>query len=267
MTKKLIFGAIIGGLLVSGGLAVVTHKASASNYGYYYNNDCGCETPPPQPYVYTPPVAIIPPPAIIQPVPYYAPLQVTCQANPVRAAIGSTITWTASIFGGNTSYNGYNTYYNNNYYNNGGYSISWTGTDGLAANSSTVISKTYITPGQKVATVTVYQNGQSVTASCASFIGVAAPVVYSTTAPTAPQRVYLNQVPYTGAGSVTKVGLFLAILIAWSAMVAWIIMKRRAGRLAVAGISSTIAPLPETNSSGNFLSDYVNQLRQQNTRE
>ncbi len=225
------------------------------------------------PVVYTPPAIYTPPPIqqpIIQTAIQTAPaLQVTCQANPVHATVGSTITWTAYISGGPGYYGGYgaynNAYYNNyntNYYN--GLSIAWTGTDGLAANSSAVVSKTYITPGEKVATVTVQAYGQSVTTSCASFISASAPVYVPPPISGTTHRVYLNQVPYTGAGSATKIILFGVLVLGWSVLVAWMLMKRRAARLGGAtavAVAPTENPMPVFTTRA-FLTNHVNQLRQ-----
>ena len=268
-------------LVVGGSFAIASHKVSADGWYNGGNYNCGCDNPVP-PIVYAPPPIYVPPPTytpipvayapipVYAPAPIYtpppvvqvvqtAPLQVVCQAMPAVAPVGSTITWRAYVSGGYG-------YYNNNY------SVSWTGTDGLLANSSTLISKTYITPGQKVATVTVYKNGQTVTASCSSYVTAIAPAAPIYTTPPTSNRVYLNQVPYTGAGSVTRVSLFLAFLAFWSILVAWIVMKRRrAARLAALGAEnaptprSVVAPLQTSSvriSSGNFLTDHVNQLRQ-----
>ncbi len=108
----------------------------------------------------------VPPPVIVTPPPTYYPLQVSCVPNTSYTNVGTTVTWTANVYGG--SYNGgYNNYNNYNY----GTSYSWSGTDGLYGNGQT-ISTTYNNPGYKTATVTVYSNGQTTTQACSTSVNV-----------------------------------------------------------------------------------------------
>jgi hypothetical protein len=96
---------------------------------------------------------------------YNQNFSVSCYAN--NSSYGNdnnSVTWTAQVNGNNYNYNnGYNNY-------NGNYSYSWTGTDGLYGSGSTVY-KNYYTSGYKTATVTVYGNGYSQTATCNTNVG------------------------------------------------------------------------------------------------
>jgi hypothetical protein len=111
----------------------------------------------PNPNPVTPPVYVYPPqyPAYPQyPTYNYGPtgsaLDVSCYVNPTSASTGQTIYWNASSFGGN-----------------GNYSYFWTGTDGLGGQSSNV-TKTYYSPGDKFASVTVTSAGQTITRQCSN---------------------------------------------------------------------------------------------------
>ncbi len=84
---------------------------------------------------------------------YNGSLGVSCYATPNQANMYDSVTWYANVTGGN----GYYTY-------------TWTGTDGLSGTGQN-ISRMYSSIGQKVANVTVYSNGQSVTNSCTMNVG------------------------------------------------------------------------------------------------
>lgn len=112
-------------------------------------------------YYSNPPITNYPPvyypPTYIPPASYYSPITVSCSPNASSASVGQGITWTAYATGGN----GYFTY-------------NWTGTDGLyGIGQSTYF--TYANPGSKIASVTVYSGGQSVTQSCANYVTVGYP--------------------------------------------------------------------------------------------
>ncbi len=85
---------------------------------------------------------------------YYNLLQVSCNSNTSIASIGSAVNWLASVSGGN-----------------GVYTYSWSGTDGIYGYNQSIVT-TYNTPGQKIASVTVYSNGQTVTQNCSSSVNV-----------------------------------------------------------------------------------------------
>ena len=84
----------------------------------------------------------------------YASLQVSCTPSVTYTSVGSSITWSATAYGGN-----------------GGYSYSWTGTDGLYGYGQ-YVSISYNNPGYKTATVTVTSNGQSITQTCSNSVNV-----------------------------------------------------------------------------------------------
>ncbi len=123
-------------------------------------------------YVQPQPVYIQQP--VIQPV-YIAPLTVSCTAN--NSYNGGYNNYNNSYNNGyNNGYNNYNNGYNNSVTwtayasgGNGGYSYSWSGTDGLYGNGQS-INFNYNNAGSKNAYVTVYSNGQSVTQSCTTYV-------------------------------------------------------------------------------------------------
>lgn len=84
---------------------------------------------------------------------YNGSLGASCYAMPSSPNLNETVTWYGNAVGGS----GYYTY-------------TWSGSDSLSGNSSTV-NKSYSTLGQKVATLTVYSNGQSVTQTCVANVG------------------------------------------------------------------------------------------------
>ncbi|MCX6716032.1 MAG: hypothetical protein NT077_03370 [Candidatus Taylorbacteria bacterium] len=95
-----------------------------------------------------------------QPQYQYLPLSVTCYPNNASVSVGSSVQWVASPIGGN-----------------GSFSYNWTGTDGLSGTGQTSYIN-YNNPGTKSASVTVYSNGQSVSASCSNFVTVNAVQTY-----------------------------------------------------------------------------------------
>jgi hypothetical protein len=109
---------------------------------------------------------------------YYNQLSVSCSANTTYTTTGSYVTWTAYAYGG---------YYSN--YNYGNYSYSWSGTDGLSGNSSSVTTF-YSNPGTKYATVTVYSQGQTASAQCSNSVTVSGQYYYQ-------QPVYYQPISYT----------------------------------------------------------------------
>jgi hypothetical protein len=88
------------------------------------------------------------------PTTYYSPLQISCMANTTSAPTGSTVTWSANVSGGNGIYN-----------------YTWSGSDGITGYAQS-ISTAYNTLGQKLASVTVYSNGQTLTQSCNNTVSV-----------------------------------------------------------------------------------------------
>jgi len=155
---------------------------------------------------------------------YNQNVNVSCYANASVATVGQPIVWTANV-NGNTYNNGYG-----NGYSYGGYTYTWTGTDGLYGSGPTV-SQAYSIPGLKTAAVSVYgPNGQQFTQQCSNTVqvgGTSNVTVYRT--PGSNQlssAVYLSQVPYTGLADGWKVYLYLAGLVAFSSGVAWIMLRR-----------------------------------------
>jgi hypothetical protein len=186
---------------------------------------------------------------------YSGSLGVSCYGTPNQANFNDSVTWYANVTGGN----GYYTY-------------TWNGTDGLYGTGQN-ISRTYSSIGSKIANITVYSNGQSVTNSCSVNVGptysynnynnqtyyppytgtyypqqttsfVQTPI-YTTsyyqptyTGSTPVSGVYLSQLPSTGISFGLKMTLFTIGLLLWSLFVAYIFMQRKR-QLAPAGTSQS----------------------------
>lgn len=86
-------------------------------------------------------------------------LTVTCSAESGAINTNKSVKWRAYATGGN-----------------GEYKYIWSGTDDLKGSSSN-ISKTYKTAGQKIATVKVVSNGITVTQDCTGSVNVTEPVM------------------------------------------------------------------------------------------
>ena len=142
-----------------------------------------------QPVYVTQPVIVQQPIVAVRPI-YVAPLptlNVSCNASPAYwngSVVG--VTWTAYVSGGN-----------------GYYRYSWTGSDRLSGSDKTTYMN-YTTPGQKIATVTVYGNGQSIGESCSTYVTIPGynttsgyPTIYK--APTYTQQVTYVQPQYVVA--------------------------------------------------------------------
>lgn len=150
-----------------------------------------------------------------------------CVATPSVANVGQTVTWTAYVNGGTS----------------GNYSYTWNGSDGLYGNGQSVFMN-YNSVGVKTANVTVYANGQTVTASCNMTVqGQTAGVTVIRTPDqgTPVSGIYLSQIPATGIKFNLKTILFTLGLAIWSAFMAYVMINRR--KSALAGISSSTSPI------------------------
>jgi hypothetical protein len=78
----------------------------------------------------------------------YSSLNATCYATPTTVGIGETTMWRVSAYGGT-----------------GNYHYTWSGTDGLSGNGSS-ISMSYGNRGTKHASVTIISGGQSISRNC-----------------------------------------------------------------------------------------------------
>lgn len=87
---------------------------------------------------------------------YYnnSPLVVSCRADRTTVNPGSSVTWYASVSGGN-----------------GSYTYSWSGNDNLYGYQS-YVNKFYDTPGQKYANLIVYSSNQQVAVQCTNSVYV-----------------------------------------------------------------------------------------------
>lgn len=95
------------------------------------------------------------------------PLTVSCDADPNRVSQGGSITWTASVSGGDGK---------------GTYTYSWTGTDDLSGNTKK-INKVYSNSGSKSATVAVTSGDKTRRATCyAQVTQVVSPLTVSCSA-------------------------------------------------------------------------------------
>ncbi len=156
-------------------------------------------------------------------------LSAYCTANPQNVAVGQPVTWTVTPTGGT-----------------GSYSYSWSG-ESLGGTTGQTVYATYGSAGYKTATVNVYSNGQSVTASCNANIGQnGTPISGVYTNPsnvtvirqpgvgTPVAGVFLNQVPDTGIRFSLKMTLFSVGILLWSLFAAYIINAKRTKTLALA---------------------------------
>ena len=83
-----------------------------------------------------------------------SPLGVSCYSTPTSASVGDTVIWRASPYGGNGNYN-----------------ISWSGTNGLSGNGTSV-SKRYNSDGTKNASVTVISGNKSISRNCNNSVDI-----------------------------------------------------------------------------------------------
>lgn len=182
-----------------------------SSYGYNYGNYGNYSNPYGSSFInqygYNRPTVIVQQPQYIpvqtpvyvqQPVyystptyyPTYSPLSVSCSANTTSVYANYSVTWTASVSGGN-----------------GQYSYYWSGTDGLSGYGQS-IAFTYSYVGTKTATITVTSNGQSVTQACSNSVYVNNQS-YSYVYPTYVNNTYNRTYPtYTVASNNLDIGCY-----------------------------------------------------------
>ncbi len=136
---------------------------------------------------------------------------VSCYANPNSPYVNTGMTWNAYASGGN-----------------GNYSYSWTGSDGLNSYNQNPYM-TYYSTGNKYASVTVTSNGQTVSASCnANVLGSAQVLSYvSPNNQVLSEAVSLSAIPYTGLAEDLMFYVFIALLVLWSAYVAYLFLKHQ----------------------------------------
>jgi hypothetical protein len=84
----------------------------------------------------------------------YSNLSVSCYSIPASGGTNTSISWRASVSGGNYSY-----------------SYSWSGTDGLSGSGSSV-DKIYGNSGTKSASLTVTSNGQTISRNCDNTVNI-----------------------------------------------------------------------------------------------
>lgn len=146
---------------------------------------------------------------------YEQNLEGNCVINPSVAYVGQDISFYANATGGV-----------------GGYSYSWTGTDGIYSSSQSFTGR-YSYPGYKTATVTIRSGSQSITRTCnVNVNGVAATqsnvtVIRDQNLGTPVAGVFLNQVPETGISFGLKMTLFATGLTLWSLFAAYMIARRK----------------------------------------
>lgn len=146
ISKTITYGALgVMTLVLAFGVVVLNPREVRADYGYYGT--------PSYTYDYS----------------YYrqypqnnqGPLQASCYPMPISARTGDSVTWVASAYGGNGSYN-----------------YSWSGTDGLNGYGSSV-SKIYYSSGSKSASVTVTSGGQSITKICDGTANISGDTAYT----------------------------------------------------------------------------------------
>lgn len=101
-------------------------------------------------------------------------LAATCTTNPSSVTTGSYMNWVATATGGS-----------------GAYTYSWSGTDSLSGNTSSV-SKSYSTNGTKSGTVTVTSGTETVTANCSGSV-TSAPASLTASCSASPSRIDIGE--------------------------------------------------------------------------
>jgi hypothetical protein len=86
--------------------------------------------------------------------PSYPAIQASCYANTTSVHAGESVTWYASVSGGN-----------------GSYSYSWSGTDGLYGYGSSIY-KNYYNAGAKSASVNITSGSQTASINCGNYVSV-----------------------------------------------------------------------------------------------
>lgn len=129
--------------------------------------------------------------------PLQAPLNVTCYPNVLSARTGDNVSWYASAYGGNGSYN-----------------YSWTGTDGLSGYGSS-ISKRYYNTGYKSATVTVVSGNQTISRNCDDTVNVYGDYYYNNPPTYYPPTYY----PLTVSCSANMTSAGTGVTVRWTAYV------------------------------------------------
>ena len=161
-----------------------------------------------------------------------------CVGTPSNAGVNQSVTWTA--------------YPSGNYNNTGYATYSWSGTDNLYGTGQT-INTVYNTPGYKTATVNIYSNGQSVTATCnLTIAGSNVTVIRQAGTGTPVSGVFLSQVPATGIDFNMKTVLFLLGLLIWSGFVTYVMVQRRKTKMALQGISRSTLSKAEAFKMANM---------------
>ncbi len=166
-----------------------------------------------------------------------ANLSAYCVASPSVSNIGQTVTWTAYVNGGTS----------------GNYTYSWNGTDGLYGSNQTAYMN-YNSFGTKTANVTVYGNGQAISASCNMNVQgqtAAVTVIRTPDQGTPVSGIYLSQIPATGIDFSMKTILFTLGLVIWSAFVAYVMINRRKAALA-GNVSAATSSFPSLSKAEVF---------------
>ncbi|MFA6338811.1 MAG: PKD domain-containing protein [Candidatus Paceibacterota bacterium] len=154
----------------------------------------------------------------------------SCSASNSNPNINENVTWNAAAYGGA-----------------GNYSYYWYGTDNLSGSGSS-ITKSYPTYGTKTATLVITSGNQSITRTCYTNINTnQSTVLYQQ--PSSSQFVSLSQVPYTGLEDNIKTGLFMAMLALWSAIIAYVIYRKKVGKNTLA---TNIGEVPTKNATPIF---------------
>jgi hypothetical protein len=137
-----------------------------------------------------------------QPISYAPQLQVACAADTTSTRTNIPVTWTAEAY-----LSGYS----------GGFTYSWSGSEGLYGSQSSAVIK-YGSTGKKTATVTVVApNGESMTKTCSNSVTVKGATVATgknvvpkitpvAAATPAPQVVYMPPPPEYSAASLFSLG-------------------------------------------------------------
>ncbi len=140
-------------------------------------------------------------------------VKATCEVSPSVVRVGETVSFRGEGDGGD-----------------GDFEYRWSGD---ISSSSRTVERSFSTTGTKEVTLRVTSDGKSDTDDCTvnvRVVGGSSVTLLSNGGDTGTlsSGVFLSEIPYTGASSGTKIALFILGLALWSAVIAHILIKKRA---------------------------------------
>ncbi|GEM_PF-1617931 len=144
-------------------------------------------------------------------------LDVSCSVSDSRVRVGDDVTFSARVDGGSNPYD-----------------YRWDIDDNGDEEDRTV-RVSFDSPGRKYAEVTVEDDdGDEERARCSVLVEDDVTIISNPLPPPTQSYVYLNQVPYTGAGDTLKYISFAVMLAFWSIFVSYIYIRKRSRKMSFA---------------------------------